>query len=294
MKKAFAFVLRFGSIAVALFALVFVACDREDPAATNEPLSENVRQHRSELDFDFEVELPNECIAGISEVDGMLAFEDWDTYLEVIECLRNTERQYNDDYLAAVDPEELYSIEQLDSLDSVYSFNEDAVLETFIAQFSGFDALFTKLKADETVWLDEIPDEADLDLTQSPYYDEPVVSSFEQALMNEQRQVQIGDSIYVTAPDGNIYQVHVYQRTSADQLAAGAHPGELVGPIVILTKTDTAGLGSGGDSDPNGQTCRDCRNFGRTTENEFSGSTRIQLRTGLKPIGANDFGLVVS
>lgn len=198
MKKKFLF---YAFLPLMAFA-IFFACQKNDDSSLATKTSKNNPAHgqngneavTSRSDFDF-----SDCsyqLGLVTKSSGRLVFQDQEHFENCALCLEH----YYDDHNDAFDS--TYSSatsEQLDSIAEVIGFNEWYPYEQFESSLS-FSSLRAKIKAESETFLDSVSaDSIDLDLDPDGLC--PVIRSSDRALLNEDGEVMVDDTLRTVEND---------------------------------------------------------------------------------------------
>lgn len=225
-----------------LASVALVGCQKDEPSPQQTAdLPADIRERRSELDFNFDPDVET-CVGEIPIWNGMLHFEDTTEYLATLACLDAAYEQYNDDYETAIGAD-AYTVEQLDSLDDIYAFDEDQALIAFENSFSGYSSLRKLIYDEVTFWLEDAAD-GDLNLANDPDDDHYISDFVERTLINAEGLVRIGSSVIWIQESGMIYEVTDADMTTVEELLTGADPEEYDN-VIVHDETESAGKTNG-------------------------------------------------
>ncbi len=155
------------------------------------------KQQMTTEDFALNYELPNDIAKHVIQQNGLLKFENKESFDLVFQILESENKRHNDllqEYCVEMTSQSLEYKE-------ISKANEFAVYEAF-EESLGFKSLRARIAMDEAVWLNN----RELDLANDPD-NHCIVGSEMRTLFNENGEIMIGNSIYVVGENWLVYEI---------------------------------------------------------------------------------------
>ena len=191
------------------------------------------KQQMTTEDFALNYKLPNDIAKHVIQQNGLLKFENKESFDLVFQILESENKRHNDllqEYCVEMTSQSMEYKE-------IFKANEFAVYETF-EESLGFKSLRARIAMDEEVWLNN----RELDLANDPD-NHCIVGNEMRTLFNENGEIMIGNSIYVVGGNWLVYEINNGSFEILESLRETGHNGQNNQQIIIHNQVNNLKAG---------------------------------------------------